>query len=245
MILGIETATPSVAVALGRSDGVAASLQVSGRPGSQRHAETLVPAIEFLCRQAGVALESLEAVAVDVGPGLFTGLRVGVATAEAMAQALQVGIVEGSSLELLAYPFRAWPGGLVASVVDARRSEVYYALFRPAGDHLEQLTPPVVGPPEELSSVLEHRPERCLAVGDGALRYASSLERQGKVELGGRDSAHPQATALVEMARPKVERHEVVRPGSVRVLYLRKADARVNYERREPVVAGPGVELGN
>lgn len=132
----------------------------------------------------------------------------------------------------------------MASVVDARRSEVYYALFRPAGDHLEQLTPPVVGPPEELCSVLEHRPERCLAVGDGALRYASSLERQGKVELGGRDSAHPQATALVELAQPKVERHEVVRPGSVRVLYLRKADARVNYERREPVVAGPGAELG-
>lgn len=244
MILGIETATPSVGVALGRSDGVAASLQLGSRAGSQRHAETLVPAIEFLCRQAGVGLDSLEAVAVDVGPGLFTGLRVGVATAQAMAQALQIGVVVGSSLELLAYPFRGWRGDLVASVVDARRSEVYFALFRPAGDHLEPLSAPVVGPPEELSSLLLARRERCLAVGDGALRYASCLVRRGKVELAGRESAHPQAASLVELSWPKVRRHEVVEPGRVQVRYLRKADARVNFERREPVASGPGAELG-
>ena len=244
MILAIETATPSVSVALGGPDGVVASFHLSSGARDQRHAETLVPAIQFLTRQSGVALDSLEAVAVDVGPGLFTGLRVGVASAQALAQALGLGVVGGSSLELLAYPFRQWHGGLVASVVDARRNEVYFALFRPSGSHLEQLSPPAVAPPEELSSVLHQRPERCLAVGDGALRYASTLERQGKVELAGRDSAYPQARALVELSWPRVQRHEMVGPGGVRVLYLRKADAEVNYERRGPVVAGPGAEVG-
>jgi tRNA threonylcarbamoyladenosine biosynthesis protein TsaB len=244
VILGIETATPSVSVALGSSEGVVGSLQLASGPREQRHAETLVPAIQFLCQSTGVALDSLEAVAVDVGPGLFTGLRVGVASAQAMAGALGVGLVGGTSLELLAYPFRQWPGGLVASVVDARRSEVYYALFRPAGSHLEQLSPAAVVPPEELASVLHQRAEQCLAVGDGALRYASIVERQGKVALAGRDSAYPQARALVELSWPRVQRHEVVEPGRVRVLYLRKADAKVNYERREPVVAGPSGELG-
>lgn len=235
MILGIETATSSVGVALGGPDGAVASFQLTK---GQRHAETLAPSIRFVCQQAGVELDSLEAVAVDVGPGLFTGLRVGVASAQAIAQALRIPLVVGSSLELLAYPFRFRSGGLVASVVDARRQEVYFALYRPRAGHLERLSPEHVGSPDSLLAALTGPGEPCLAVGEGALRYAQVLERPGAVELAGRDSAYPQASALVELGWTKFCRDEVVQAGGVRVSYLRKADARVNYERREQVAAG-------
>ena len=83
LILGIETATEQVGVALGGHEGVIATFEVvRGR----RHAEILTPAIEFVCRQAGIELEEIGCVAVDVGPGLFTGMRVGLSAAKALAR---------------------------------------------------------------------------------------------------------------------------------------------------------------
>jgi len=97
--LAIETATESVGVALAGDDGIIASVEVhEGR----RHAEVLAPAIDFACRHAGVDLGKIAAVGVDVGPGLFTGMRVGAATAKAMGQALQIPVVGVSSLDVLA-----------------------------------------------------------------------------------------------------------------------------------------------
>ncbi len=126
LILGIETATAQVGCAIGGHEGVLAEFH-SAR--GRRHVETLAPAIEFVCRQARVELSEISAVAVDIGPGLFSGLRVGVATAKAMAQALRVPTVGVSSLDLLAFPMR-YSSRLIAAVIDARRGEVFYAFYR-------------------------------------------------------------------------------------------------------------------
>jgi tRNA threonylcarbamoyladenosine biosynthesis protein TsaB len=103
LILGIETATERVSVAIGGHEGVLAMFEVTR---GRRHAETLTPAIDFVCRQADVTLDEISVVAVDVGPGLFTGMRVGLASAKAIAQALRVPMIGISSLDLLAYPCR-------------------------------------------------------------------------------------------------------------------------------------------
>jgi tRNA threonylcarbamoyladenosine biosynthesis protein TsaB len=123
LILGIDTATPQVGCAIGGHEGVLATAHSSR---GRRHAETLVPAIDFVRRQACVELDEIGAIAIDVGPGLFTGLRVGIATAKAMASALQVPMIGVSSLDLLAFPVRFSPR-LIAAVVDARRGEVFRA----------------------------------------------------------------------------------------------------------------------
>ena len=83
LILGIETATERVSVAIGGHEGVIGLFEITK---GRRHAETLVPAIEFTCRQAGIDLGEVSVVAVDVGPGLFTGMRVGLASAKAIDQ---------------------------------------------------------------------------------------------------------------------------------------------------------------
>ena len=85
LILGIESSTLRVGCATGGHEGVLALFESAK---GKRHAETLVPAIEFVARQARVALEEISCVAVDIGPGLFTGLRVGIATAKSIAHAL-------------------------------------------------------------------------------------------------------------------------------------------------------------
>ena len=104
LILGIESATTQVGCAIGGHEGVLASFH-SAR--GQRHAETLAPAIDFVRRHALIEFDELGAIAVDVGPGLFTGLRVGIATAKALAQTLRIPMIGVSSLDLLA--FRRWP----------------------------------------------------------------------------------------------------------------------------------------
>jgi len=228
IILGIETATAQVGCALGGVEGTLA--QFSSTRG-RRHAETLVPAIEFICRQARIELSEVGVIAVDVGPGLFTGLRVGVATAKAMAQGLRIPMIGLSSLDLLAFPVRHSPS-LVAAVIDARRGEVFCALYRPVPGGIQQVAPPRVCAPRELASELSARGENCLLVGDGALRYAEVFDDERHVEIGGCGLAHPSAASLVELAHPQAIREDFVHVSQVEPLYLRKADAEVNWERR-------------
>jgi tRNA threonylcarbamoyladenosine biosynthesis protein TsaB len=228
LILGIDTATPQVGCAIGGHEGVLASFQAAK---GKRHAETLVPAIEFLCQKARIELSEIGAIAVDVGPGLFTGLRVGVATAKAMASALRVPMVGVSSLDLLAFEVR-WTPRRIVSIVDARRGEVFFAFYRQVPGGVQRLSPPRCGTPEELCSEIQATGEECLAVGDGALRYGEALEDLIRVEVGDAGLAYPSPAALVQLAHARALREEFVNSWDLQPVYLRKADAEANWEKR-------------
>lgn len=229
IILGIETATQQVGCAVGGVEGVFASFH-SAR--GRRHAETLTPAVEFVCHSAGVAMGEISVIAVDVGPGLFTGLRVGIATAKAMAFALRVPMIGLSSLDLLAHQVRH-SARLIVPVIDARRGEVFWAPYRHVPGGIQRLAEPRVGSPEELANDLIANRAEALLVGDGALRYADVLaDDLGFVELGTVGTQWPAATDLIELAHPRALREEFVQPQSVEPLYLRKADAEINWDQR-------------
>src|SRR3954462_11419206 len=174
-----------VGCAVGGVEGVFASFHASR---GRRHAETLAPAIEFVCAQARIEMHEISAVAVDGGPGLFTGLRVGVATAKAMAFALRVPMLGLSSLDLLAFPVRH-TRRLIVAVVDARRGEVFSACYRHVPGGVQRITEPMVSSPPSLCSDLVAMAEECLVVGDGAMRYASLFDDVSHVELGTSGSA--------------------------------------------------------
>jgi tRNA threonylcarbamoyladenosine biosynthesis protein TsaB len=229
IILGIETATQQVGCALGGIEGVLASFHsAKGR----RHAETLTPAIEFLCKQARVDIKEVSVVAVDVGPGLFTGLRVGIAAAKAIAQALRVPMIGLSSLDLLAFPLRHC-SRLVVPVIDARRGEVFTAMYRQVPGGLQRVEPYRLTSPQDLASDLQARNEDCLLVGDGAQRYRDLFDDARPAELSAVGFAYPSAEALVELAQPKALREEFVQPWELEPLYLRKSDAEINWDLRE------------
>lgn len=229
LILGIDTATAQVSVAVGGHEGVLASTQsVRGR----QHAETLVPAIEFTCRQARIELSEISVVAVDLGPGLFTGLRVGVAAAKAMAHALRVPMIGVPSLDLVAFPLRFSPK-LIVAAVDARRGELFTASYRQVPGGIQRLTPHHVVSPDDLASELLATAEECLLVGDGAVRYREVFDGLHKVEIIEEGLAYPSASSLVMLAHAQALREQWVKPWDLQPLYLRKPDAEINWQTRE------------
>lgn len=229
IVLGIETATEHVGCALASSEGVLASFQAAT---GRRHAETLVPAIEFMCRQANRHLDEVRVVAVDVGPGLFTGLRVGLATGKAIAQALHVPMIGLSSLDLLAFSVRH-SSRLIVTALDARRGEVFSAFYRSVPGGVQRVRPAEVGSPQELASELMASNEETLLVGDGALRYRDAFrDIRPHAELEDDTLAYPSVAALVELARPRALREEFVQPQDIEALYLRKPDAQINWDQR-------------
>ncbi|MGI8755516.1 MAG: tRNA (adenosine(37)-N6)-threonylcarbamoyltransferase complex dimerization subunit type 1 TsaB [Acidimicrobiales bacterium] len=229
LILGLESATAQVGCAIGGHEGVLAS---SHSARGKRHAENLTPAIAFVCRQARVELAEISVIAVDHGPGLFTGLRVGVASGKAIAQALRVPMIAVSSLDLLAFPLR-FTSRRIAAVIDARRGEVFWAFYRHVPGGVQRLGEPTVGNPDELAAELLARPEETLLAGDGAIRYADRFADLSEVEVAGGDHAFPSARSLVQLAHAQALREEWVRPHEVELAYLRKPDAEINWAVRE------------
>jgi tRNA threonylcarbamoyladenosine biosynthesis protein TsaB len=252
LLLAVETATDRVSVAVADRGEVRAELAVAGR---QRHAEQLTPAIGTVCDLAGVALADLDGLAVGVGPGLFTGLRVGLATVQSLGFALGLTVAEVSSLDALAYPLRHHPGPVVA-VLDARRSEVFWACYQGGA----RLGDPCVTRPDQLQAALADRSglaalaaERELAAGagngggtapmlcagDGAMRYRDVLATAGPhVGFAGADHAHPSAAAVAALGTQVVVAGGAVAPTRVRPVYLRAPDAVANWQERDRVVSG-------
>lgn len=227
IILGVETATQQVGCALGGQEGVLSSFHAAR---GKLHAEILVPGIEFVCQQARIEVKEISCVAVDLGPGLYTGLRVGIATAKAMAIALRVPMLGFSSLDLLAYPVR-WSNRLIVPVVDAKRGEIFSASYRQVSGGVQRLDDFRTGRADELAADLMARKEAALLVGDGALRYAAEFENIDDVEIATVGNAYPSAAALVELAQPKALREEFVQPSELEPMYLRKSDAEINWDR--------------
>ncbi len=228
LVLAIETSTPQTSVALGTEQGVIGSTSLSWAKG---HSEIVAPAIDHLLGWAEIRPGQIGGVAVGLGPGLFTGLRVGVTTARTMAQVLGVPIVGIASLDALAFSVR-YSKWRVVAVSDGKRGEVFSAGYRQVPGGVARETEYQVGPPERLAADLEASGEETLLVGGGALLYRRTLESGGgRVEFASFSRAFPHAESLLELALPKFHREETSRPAEVVPYYVRKSDAEIDWGR--------------
>ncbi len=228
-LLCFDTATPQVSVAIAADGAVLGEVRLGP---DRRHAEHLAPAIQYLCRELGVELERLSGIAVGLGPGLFTGLRVGVTTAKTMAQALRVPVVGVPSLDLVAYPLRH-TNRLVVVALDARRREVFHARYRPVPGGVQRVTDYEVGVPDDLVAELVAAGDDVLLAGDGALQYREEFAGVDRAEQAGPSFAFPSSAALVELATARMEREDFSSAWDVQPLYLRRSDAEIEWERKE------------
>ena len=182
LVLAFDPATSATAVALtGPGIGELELRDDPGPGGRPRHAQQLLPLAREALRRGGAAFADVDRVVVGTGPGSFTGLRIGVATARALALGARAEIVGISTLRVLAEPARedAGPGGVVAPVLDARRGEVFVGAWR---DGQALLAPQAVAP-DGVAGVAAAAgaggPSGWLGVGDGAVRFRTILETAG------------------------------------------------------------------
>ncbi|MDQ1430309.1 MAG: tRNA threonylcarbamoyladenosine biosynthesis protein TsaB [Actinomycetota bacterium] len=235
LILGIDTSTAQVSVAIGDGVTVLGTVQLSG---GRRHAEQLAPAIDSLRRELQIDLGHLAAIAVGTGPGLFTGLRVGVTTAKVMAQALRIPVVGVPSLDLVAYPLRHADRQIVA-VLDARRREVFAARYLPVPGGVQRVSDYAVHVPAELVADLAAdrtvSARGLLLAGDGVDRFRAEFETLEHAEFAGSEFGAPSIAALVQLATARYEREEFEQPDALEPLYLRQSDAEIEWNRKAGV----------
>ena len=217
-VLGIDTSTARSAACVLRSDGRAFEVcpEPDGLAAPPAHSRELMPAVHEVMSAAGVAYGELEAVAVGVGPGGFTGLRIGIATARALASAHALPVKAVSSLAALAAGVEY---DHVLALIDARRSELFAGLYR--ADRPEW--PPFAARPEEVARRVRDAEISPLAAGDGSIRFREVLEAAGiRVEPGESRSHVVRALHVCRLAAEVPGAH----PQAVAPDYLRAPDAK-------------------
>jgi tRNA threonylcarbamoyladenosine biosynthesis protein TsaB len=210
IVLGFDTATAASAVALRLADGRSSERRDDPVPGAHPgHATRLLEMARELLEQAGVGWREVERIAAGVGPGTFTGLRVGVATARALTQSLGAELIGVSSLQALAAAALTSGGEgadheRVLAVIDARRGEAFLAAYQRGGGRTpSELLEPRALAPTEIAAAIEQAgaasggAERWLAVGDGALRFRAELERAGAEVPGAVSALHRVSAAVI------------------------------------------------
>jgi tRNA threonylcarbamoyladenosine biosynthesis protein TsaB len=203
--------------------------------GPPAHSAELLPTLARLLAEAGSDWDEVTAIAVGVGPGTFTGLRIGVATARGLAQALGVPLHPVSSLEALAAGIAAGAGAErrapLLPLIDAKRGQVFAALHRAGGEvRLESEWGPLALLPEELEMRIAEMPSPPLAAGDWALESRARLEAAGAVVPAPESGLHAiDALHVCRLARV-TEAHA---PEQVQPVYVRQPDAEIARSARD------------
>lgn len=166
-ILAIDTATPRTVVAVWKDRRALAEYGEASR----NHSVTLLPAINRMLTGLGLERSGIGAVAVGIGPGSFTGLRVGLAMAKSMAYAMDVPLVGVSTLTALALNGDMGAENRICAVLDALKNEVYCAVYRAGDGALEEVQAAGAFDPEKLARELAREKSSCQLLGSGALRY--------------------------------------------------------------------------
>jgi tRNA threonylcarbamoyl adenosine modification protein YeaZ len=224
LVLALDTATPAVTAGVVEVTATAtATRSTRVTHDARKHGELLLPGVLAACAEAGVALPDVDAVVVGVGPGPFTGLRVGMVTAAALGDALGVAVHGVCSLDAVAAEVAAegaGPGGPLLVVTDARRREVYWAAY----DGGRRISGPHVEAPAALAARIP---------GLGAVAAAGASAGVTGLRVLPPDAPGP--AGLVACALDALRAG--VRPGPLEPLYLRRPDA-VAPGPRKPVTAG-------
>ncbi|MFQ5789381.1 MAG: tRNA (adenosine(37)-N6)-threonylcarbamoyltransferase complex dimerization subunit type 1 TsaB [Acidobacteriota bacterium] len=218
-ILAIDTTSRAGSIALLQGEELRGLIGFARALG---HAETLLPTVKHLLNELDLRISDLDAFSVSVGPGSFTGLRVGIATAEGLAFATGRRAVGVSALEATAYRYR-FCSGLVASFLDAGRGEVFGALYGSDGQRLEAVSEPVCEDPRIFLDCLPQEP--ILLAGSGTVTFQKLLHA-----VPGRRLSVPQPSPFLaeDVARIGLRLHEEGKAaslGGLEAIYLRASDA--------------------
>lgn len=236
-ILGIDTAGPIASAAL-VEDGVLVVEESHGRAGAIRkasspalkgnHAEIILPLIQSIFSKSNSRLDELAGVAVSIGPGSFTGLRIGLATVKGMAYECGLPVAGVSTLLANAARAKNFPG-LICAILDARKHDVYVALFRGDGYGLTRLTEDSLTSLQDAVALVRtyrgHYRESVVLVGDGAAAYEKFLTDALEPGVTIDGSVSSVAAEVAALAEERFRRHRGEDLGTLAPVYLRRTEA--------------------
>lgn len=225
-ILGIDTSTLTGGAALLQKERLLAETVLSIRA---THSERLLPALEKLLEATGLTPKDLDLISVAVGPGSFTGLRIGVATAKGLSFALGLPAVGLTTLEAFGWQFSCFPFPVIAAV-DARRNNVYWQAFAKG----RPLTAPAYGAVEEVLSWCRSRRTECLFVGDGALNHRGIIREQLMNSVFPPEAlASLRPASLAHLGYIRFLSGEKEDAFSLNPVYLRKTEAELKWRKQK------------
>lgn len=235
-LLAVDTATSWQSLALLDGEEVIARTE---RDAGGSHGKWIVAAVDELLRAAELELRAVDAFCVSLGPGSFTGLRIGIATMLGFRAVTGRPLAAVPTLEALAWNVRE-PGPAVCPVIKARSGEAYWALYRWIGEELVELLAPRVGPVDAIPETLS---EPTLLLGDGWLAHrdrlrAGSADRAGWLRDARPEAMRPSAVSVGRAGLRRLGRGEV-QPVGVAPLYVQRSEAELNWERARAGTNGP------
>lgn len=231
-ILAIDTATPTTSIAITRGTpaegGAVGSVSLSS---NVTHSRRLLSCIDWLMAETDVGWDDIDAVGVSLGPGSFTGLRIGMATAKGLAAAAGKKLVGVSTLDALAG--KCVSKRLICSVLDARKKEVYAAFYRAGSDGIvKRLSDIKARSPQKLAECID---EPVVMIGDGALVYRQLFEKVlgEKFTILAAPLHEPSASFLGMNCASLFEKGQYLDVGSAVPLYVRSSDAELNLKKKQ------------
>lgn len=229
-ILALDTATMVSGVALAAQGKVLAELTLQI---GKTHSELLLPHAKELMNMAGVDKRSLQAVAVSIGPGSFTGLRIGLATAKALSYALNIPLIGVPTLEALAYGAAA-PGVLLVPLLDAQKNNVYHARFSWSAAGLREERSADVAAIDDVLEELAAEQRPVLVVGEGALLQRDKImaKQSAGIDLAPPHSVISRSACVGLLGEKMLEVGRIADAMALEPLYIRRSEAEVLWEKR-------------
>ena len=226
-ILGIETATSVISVALMDDDRLIVEYLINN---PKTHSVNLMPLIKNALTEADATPEQFAAIAVSAGPGSFTGLRIGISTAKALAQVWGLPVVGVNTLEAIAYPYTGWKG-YFCPVLNARKNEVYAAVYETGDNVLTCRLGPLALTPLELANKLRAIGQSVALLGEGVLIYHHIWPEYltGRVTYLPTITSFPRGAAVAALGRQILQANGGTDPMLLKPYYLRLSEAEIKW----------------
>ncbi|BEU88260.1 tRNA (adenosine(37)-N6)-threonylcarbamoyltransferase complex dimerization subunit type 1 TsaB [Selenomonas sp. TAMA-11512] len=234
LVLAIDTATMASSVALATEGRLEAELTVET---GNTHSETLLAHIEQILLMAGRTKKELDAVAVSIGPGSFTGLRIGLSTAKALSYGLSIPLVTVSTMEALAAHF-PMEGARVGVLLDAQKKHAYAALYAHEHGELRPIIEPCVAVYQDfIASLEEHAP--VVLVGDLPQKKRAGLACPKGVSIAPPELIMPRAATVARLGLADLRAGRTADAMMAEPLYIRRSEAEVLWEERHKSRTNP------
>jgi tRNA threonylcarbamoyladenosine biosynthesis protein TsaB len=237
-ILGVDTSTATVSTAIVDNAQIVAEdfypreLRAGRSAPKANHSEIVLPLVDSVLKRAGIGLPDVAGIAVSVGPGSFTGIRIGLSTVKGLIYGTDIPVCGISTLQAVAGRITDF-GGVVCSLLDAGKNEAYSALFHTHANHLERLTEDEIVPVLRVFERLRAFGEPCLFIGDGVPVYRALIEQQAQLEIhiAEEDAMVSVAASVARLSESQFFDNRTALLGDLVPIYLRRPECQSRIER--------------